>query len=120
MASLVLVLYGANRFLLKPVVGNSLWGYLVKCHVNDYLGGILFLAYTNLLISRFLEPSRRIVRVVPTILVGVVCALCWEGIAPMLLPYSTADILDGIAYILGSLTYWCINRTVKERKKRYG
>ncbi len=113
-SAFVMALYCTNRFLLKPSAPDNLLGYLIRCHVNDYLGGILFLAYTNILIGTYLDAGKRIVTIIPTILVGAVCSLCWEGLAPMLLSYSTADILDCVAYLLGSITYWVINKMLRD------
>lgn len=108
----VLVLYSLNRFLIKPIAPDNVLGYLLRCHVNDYLGGVLFPVYTNILISVFLDTGKRMVRLAQFVSVGVVCAVFWEGIAPLVLSYSTADILDCIAYIFGSLTCWHLYRTM--------
>lgn len=111
----ILVLYSLNRFLIKPLAPNNLLGYLLRCHVNDYLGGILFPVYTNILISVFLDTGKRMVHLLQFVFVGAVCAAFWEGIAPMVLSYSTADILDCIAYIFGSLTCWYLYRRMAEQ-----
>ena len=39
-------------------------------------------------------------------LIIVPAALAWEYAFPLILPYSTSDPLDVIAYILGTLTYY--------------
>lgn len=100
-----LAFYCVNRFsnLLKSV---SCVGFIFRNHFNDYLGGIVFISYVNLLMVR---GERKTFTTFPWMLCwSGVCSLCWEGIAPTILSYSTADWRDCIAYLLGMLTYWAL------------
>lgn len=112
-SAVVLILYSINRFLWKPIAPDNFFGYLCRCHLNDYLGAIVFMAYTNILISLFMDPKKQIVRLLPTLLMGVLCAFWWEWLAPKFLIYSTADFGDAVAYLLGSATYWGIQKLQK-------
>ena len=53
---LAAILFYANEYLITPAIssfaGETIWHYLITSHANDLLGGIAFMAYTNLLISR--------------------------------------------------------------------
>ncbi len=67
------------------------------------LGTVLFSAYWNLLLLwKGFRPWRRLGQL---LLIGCLCAAVWEGVMPLLLPYSTADWLDCIAYLCGAALY---------------
>lgn len=85
-------------------------GSILKYQFHDYLGAILLLAYTNILIFFCAAPCGRIQTLSSTLLMGVVCAFAWEGIAPLVLAYSTADWRDCLAYLCGSVSYWILCR----------
>lgn len=112
----ILVVYAVNRFLLKPVMPNHAIGYFLKCHFNDFLGGILFPIYVNILIGIYLGKENQMAHVMEFVCLGILCALFWEAIAPILLPYSTADILDCIAYLAGSITCWKLYKYMDSKK----
>lgn len=86
-------------------------GYLLRCHFNDYVGGIAFSAYVNLALWFGSGWNRRLCRAYQFILLSLMCSAVWEGIAPLFLKNSTADWLDAAAYLLGALTYYALNRT---------
>lgn len=100
-----LALYAVNQ-QIKYQVEVPLVGDLLRCHFNDYLGGLAFAAYLNLILSFSRWPEKRLKKPVGFVAVGALCGLFWEGVAPLVLPNSTGDPLDVIAYILGMLTYW--------------
>jgi len=106
---LSLALYCSNRFILKPLSQQGIIGNILRNHFNDYLGAIVFLAYTNILVVCAGYPAKRINSFIPILCLGLLCAIVWEGLLPLILPYSTADFLDCIAYLLGAITYWVIN-----------
>ena len=98
------VFYAINQ-QIKYQVETPLLGYFLRCHCNDYLGGVAFAAYLNLVISLSRWPERRLCKPLQFILAGLLCGLAWEGIAPLVLPDSTGDWLDVATYVLGMLTY---------------
>ena len=99
--------YAVNE-QIKYRVSAPLLGYLLRCHFNDYLGGIAFAAYLNLVISFSKWPHRRLRSPLQFIAAGLLCSVAWELITPLFLPSSTGDWLDVIAYVLGMLTYWLL------------
>lgn len=105
--SLPFVLYAVNE-QIKYRVSAPVVGYLLRCHVNDYLGGVAFAAYLNLIVSLSRWPDRRLHRPLHFVAAGVLCGLFWEGVTPLFLPSSTGDPLDVAAYVLGMLTYWLL------------
>lgn len=106
--AIFLTIYVINRFFIKSVAPDNIVGDIIRFHFNDYLGGIVFLAYINGLISCLHTSIKRIESFKNCVLCGIVCSFFWEGLAPLFLPYSTADIRDCLAYVLGSITYWLI------------
>ena len=101
------VLYAVNQ-QIKYEVTVPLLGYLLRCHFNDYLGGIAFAAYLNLVISFSRWPHLRLHTPLQFAAAGLLCGLVWEGITPLFLSSSTGDWLDVAAYVLGMLTYWLL------------
>ena len=106
-AAAAVLLYCLNRFtdcflsvpFLRP---------FFRYHFNDMLGTVLFSAYWNLLLLwKGFRPWRRLGQL---LLIGCLCAAVWEGVMPLLLPYSTADWLDCIAYLGGAALYWLMER----------
>lgn len=103
------LLYALNQ-QIKYQVETPVLGYLLRCHFNDYLGGIAFAAYLNLVISFSKWPERRLKKPLHFVAAGILCGLFWEWITPMFLPNSTGDWLDVVAYVLGMLTYFILSR----------
>ncbi len=95
-------IYIFNR-LCKGYINIPLIGYLCKCHLNDYIGGIIFPAYVNILL---IQTNRKPVKSYSAIgTMMLCCGIVWEYIFPYLFAYSTSDILDVVSYILGGITY---------------
>lgn len=103
------VLYAVNE-QIKYRVTTPVLGYLLRCHFNDYLGGIAFAAYLNLVLSFSRFPHRRLTRPLQFIVAGLLCGIVWEGITPLFLSSSTGDWWDMLAYVLGMLTCWLLER----------
>lgn len=98
-----LLFYVFNRFS-SLFVSIPYLGPVFRFHFNDYLGAIVFMAYLNLLL---LAGKRSVCVHFPALLFwACVLSIAWEGLAPLVLPYSTADWLDCLAYFLGVTTYW--------------
>lgn len=111
-------LYSVNRFLLKPLWPATVYGQFFKYHFNDFLGAIVLLAYTNILIGLFASSRKKLTKFLHIFLLGIICSIVWEGIAPILLPYSTSDWLDCLSYLSGSVTYWLLNRSISFSKEQ--
>ena len=105
-----LFLFQVNE-LIKSDVQLPVLGYLLRCHFNDYLGGISFAAYLNFVLSLSNWTSFQLTKSKHFLIAGLLCGICWEIITPIFIQSSTGDIWDFVAYILGMLTYWvCITK----------
>lgn len=107
----VLLLYSLNRFYLKKAVDVPIITYLLRCHFNDWLGGILIIAYINgiLNLSRYRE--HQIATLKAAILTTFLCGIVWEYITPYLFHHGTSDFYDVIAYVIGGMTYILLYHT---------
>lgn len=90
--------YALNRWCIAPAAG----GFFAN-HLNDVLGGVFFLAYTNLLLSVI---GRRIRTLPMTAAYILAWGMVWEYIAPHIRPTSVCDPLDLAAYVFGGCLYW--------------
>ena len=100
-----LILFQMNEWI-KADVQIPVLGYLLRCHFNDYLGGISFAGYLNFILSISNWTSFQMTKLWHFITAGLVCGFCWELITPLFIQSSTGDVLDVAAYLLGMLTYW--------------
>ncbi|PQD94266.1 hypothetical protein CYL18_15465 [Pradoshia eiseniae] len=100
-----LILFQLNE-LIKADIQIPVLGYLLRCHLNDYFGGISFAAYLNFVLSLSNWTSFQLTKIRHFLVAGLFCGICWEVITPIFMQSSTADIWDVVAYILGMLTYW--------------
>ena len=107
-----LIVYIINR-IFKAHIDIPVIEYLCKCHLNDYIGGIVFPAYVNILLySAKYKPVKNYISVA---MMMFLCGIVWEYIFPYLFSYSVSDIFDVLAYVLGGITY-CIIWSVIEKK----
>ena len=103
-----LLLYSLNRFTL---VFSFLPLGFAGNHLNDLLGGVFILGFTNLILS-FSRYQFRIDSWVKALVLSLSCALVWELAAPLFVPWSVGDPLDVIAYVAGGLVYLLIKRCI--------
>ena len=101
----VLFLYALNRFYLKNVVVIPAISYLLKCHFNDFLGGIFIIAYINLILEHSKYRHYRVDTVSMAVTITLMCGIFWEYVAPFFLHQGVSDVYDVIAYVLGGITY---------------
>lgn len=108
------LLYLVNRFL-KPTTNIYLIDYILQCHFNDFIGAIIFCVYTNtiLVISKRRKP---IFNFWVLLVYMLIIAICWEFLFPIILPYSTSDFLDVIAYLFGTIVYFLLNIDMVNKK----
>lgn len=109
---IILVIYCFNRFIFKQLDIPYI-GYFLKNHFNDFLGGMLFCCYVNALL--FYNKKKQITNFFFLFSFMFLVSLSWEFIFPLFLKYSTADWLDVIAYMSGTLLYYFLmNKTNKK------
>ena len=65
-----LALYALNQ-QVKTRVTVRVLGDLLRCHANDYLGGIAFAAYLNLILSLSRWPEKRLRRPGELVVLGL-------------------------------------------------
>ncbi len=103
-----MLLYLVNRFFLKRLETDGLLYQMIQWHLNDYLGEIVFLCYVNILMKA--GGYRRIVKLPSILFMVLMTCIVWEYIIPFFIKYSTPDIKDCFAYLLGGITYWLIQQ----------
>ena len=103
-----MLLYLLNRFVLKRLVTEGLFYEIIQWHLNDDLGEIVFLCYVNILMKQ--GGYRRVVRLPEILFLALLTCVTWEYILPHFIQYSTPDVKDCFAYLLGAMTYWAIQR----------
>ena len=108
-----MLLYLLNRFFLKQLEIEGLLYEIVQWHLNDYLGEIVFLCYVNILMRS--GGYKRIIKLPAVLFMVLLTCITWEYIMPCFLEYSTADIKDCFAYLLGGLTYWTFQRSTSTK-----
>lgn len=117
---LAAILFYANEYLITPAIssfaGETIWHYLITSHANDLLGGIAFMAYTNLLIS-LVRPEVRFKKLAVIAVYIFLCGLFWEGVAPLFIANSVGDPLDILSYLIGAVLYWACLSVVKTTRK---
>ena len=96
-------IYLLNR-IFKSYVKIPVLGYICQCHLNDYIGGIVFCIYLNVLL--ILNKRTPVVSLFPLCGIMICVSLMWEYFFPLMLPYSTSDAWDVVAYMLGTITYY--------------
>lgn len=105
-ASMVLFsLYIVNRFL-KPYVAIPIAGYFFKNYFNDLIGGFLFCSYVNTVL--IMNHKKPIVSGIRLLLLMIPVALSWEYVFPLILTYSTSDLIDVFMYLLGTILYYLL------------
>lgn len=105
-ASMVLFsLYIVNRFL-KPYVAVPIAGYFLKNYFNDVIGGFLFCSYVNTIL--IMNHKKPIVSGIRLLLLMIPVAVSWEYVFPLILTYSTSDLIDVFMYLLGTALYYLL------------
>ena len=89
--------------------------YLLKCHFNDYLGGIFIIAYINIILQHSRYKQYRIHTLLQGVVVTLLCSIVWEFVAPYFFHYGTSDLWDIAAYMIGGSTYIGIQQLLTRR-----
>lgn len=108
------LIYTLNR-IFKSNISFPIISYICQNHLNDFIGGLLFCLYVNILL--LLNHKKPLIKLIHLYLLMVPVAISWEYIFPLFLSYSTSDIIDVIMYLLGTLLYYlllCKNTKFKE------
>lgn len=105
--ALGLGLFVVNAYLVKPILndGDGVVYLFFANYANDVLGGLAFLAYTNLLFD-LVKKKYRIVRVKVGLGYIFLCGLVWECVTPLFVGRSVSDWIDILAYLAGASLYY--------------
>ena len=104
---IVAILYIINTFVKRHTDNSFLNSYF-----NDVLCPIVAMAYLNVMLSIY---NIKIRRLVPTMILMLVCGIMWEYIG--LNPKRVSDVMDIVCYVVGGAIYWFIFKIVSYRRK---
>lgn len=96
-----LCLYAINRFWLKDAISMPVLGYFLRCHFNDLMGGVSFVALVNIILASSVYRHIRVRSVWTAMAVMFMTGLLWEYVIPRLNARGTADPWDILAYMAG-------------------
>lgn len=109
----VLSLYFLNNSYFKLHTAGIV-GYIMICHFNDYLCGVLFLAYSNIFLA---TKNLELKKFFPSMLYSFLAGVFWEYITPLYRKNSVSDWLDVFAYVVGGITYCFIVKMIEFIKR---
>lgn len=101
-STIIFFIYIVNR-LIKSYINIPIVGYICKCHLNDFIGGMLFCSYVNIVLV--LNSKKPLIKLNNLIIFMFMVSIAWEYIFPLILSYSTSDIFDVLSYLLGTIAY---------------
>ena len=110
-----MAVYTVNR-IFKNSIDIPVVGYLCRCHLNDFIGGIVFTAYVNiLLIYNKYPPLHKLGHI---LLLVLFAGISWEYILPLFIHRGVSDFWDVVSYTLGGIFYWIILITSKSKNSK--
>ena len=105
-----MIIYIINR-CIKSYINVFILGYICKCHLNDFIGGIVFCSYINTIL--ILNNKKTIDKYYQLFIIMIIVSIIWEYVAPLILSYSVSDKWDILAYMLGTTTYYLLKRKAR-------
>ena len=112
-----LAIYFVNR-LTNDTYFIPYLSYILRYHFNDYLAGIVFLAYLNIILAISKYKYIKVLKLSQVIFTGILIGTFWEYITPIHKNDSTSDIIDVISYVLGAISYKFIYSFIMLRYKK--
>lgn len=103
------ILYLINTFALKPLFHSP----FLNNYFNDILGGLLFIAYLNLLFGWFRVREQYLRKYHVIVIILLAAGTGWEYLTP-LYKESTSDPWDLLAYQAGGLIYFIANKIAEK------
>lgn len=101
--------YLANQAILKTLIG----GTFLHCYANDVLGGMVAMAWINVVFVFGGKPKWRITELFKIVVILAYAGLFFEYGIPMIKSDSTCDPLDLVAYQVGGFGYWMVNKVME-------
>ena len=109
--TITLVLYAVNQ-LIKTKISIKFLRWFMSCYVNDFIGSITFIAYCNVILSFC---NKEMTTLWQILLIIFSAGLFWEYVTPLFRKNTVSDIGDIVAYMIGGIVYWLINKILIKR-----
>ena len=104
-------------FLKKRCTG--VWGFFLKCYLNDLVAPIFVLALSGIILRRIGYELKKFWIIMA---IGISAALAWEFVIPLMKSSSVTDLCDLLCYVAGTVVYYLIRKSEKnlaiEKKTR--
>ena len=106
---ITVLLYLLNQ-QFKGQISNESIKWFMSCYFNDIIGGMTFIAYSNIIFS-----FRKIIiaKLWHIELLMFSCGIFWELITPIYRTDTVSDVWDILAYMIGGLLYSFLIRNEK-------
>lgn len=108
-------IYITNRFLLSKHAMIPIFSYLLRCHLNDFIAGIIIIPSVNMVLEHSKYRQWKIESYLEAICFSTTCGLLWEYIFPLFYLRGTSDIWDMLAYNLGGFIYILLKRILGKK-----
>lgn len=102
-----MLIYAINTYI-RIRTGIYFIDTILDNHFNDYIGGCIFVAYINIVLSY--SKYSLLNKWWHYLIIFIVCSFTWEIITPLIKKDSVCDIFDIVAYGIGVLTYIFLNK----------
>ena len=109
--TITLVLYAVNQ-LIKTKISIKFLRWFMSCYFNDFIGSITFIAYCNVILSFC---NKEMTKLSQILLIIFSAGLFWEYVTPLFRKNTVSDIGDIVAYMIGGIVYWLINKILIKR-----
>lgn len=102
LAVIITFLYFFNNYYLKQNTAGF-FHWICTCYFDDFMGGTLFLAYTNVFLA---TQGKLISKLWMCLGYMFLVGLFWEYWTPLVKKDSVSDVGDLISYLFGAVLYW--------------
>lgn len=94
--------YCLNQLIFKRQF-KGIVGYFCKCHLNDLVCPLFFLAYAQILL---IWVKYEVKTYIGLLFLGMSAGFVWEYLAPIINPKAVTDIYDLFCYFCGIQIYY--------------
>lgn len=102
-AAIVCAIYASTKLTIKEALLDDWLAIFLSGYFLDMVAPFALFAFSNAIFSLF---AFRVIRLKPILLICSIAGFVWEVIAPRIVPWSIADPIDFIMYMLGGFLYW--------------
>ena len=96
-----------NEIFLKGGLLGVRWVFF-RNHFNDFLAGIILIAYTNLILGFYKNKTIRVLKFRDVMGYMLIVGLFWEFVTPIYWKSSVSDWWDLVSYLCGALVYYVV------------